>query len=257
MVTAESLQLNVGPSLAEPEPWAEPVQGHVSAESGMLRHLSTRALARLCREQTAKFQRHESSSDAFGIELFRRAICERDQEAWDAIFTEYRTLVLAWVRRHPARTSVSDDDEYWVNRTFERLWLAVEPDRFAAFPTMAALLRYLKRCVNSVLLDEVRSRRAVDIDTVADDLADTAAVDAEHLVVGHMARNDLWAAVEEEIKDEAERLVAYLCWVLDMRPREICALHPDRFTTVAEVYSVKRNLLDRLRRNPRVRDEWE
>jgi hypothetical protein len=38
--------------------------------------------------------------------------------------------------------------------------------------------------------------------------------------------------------------------MMDLPPRDIQARHPDLFANVNEVYSAKRNLLNRLQRNP-------
>ena len=49
-------------------------------------------------------------------------------------------MVRAWIRRHPAAAAAGEDDEYWVNRAFERFFIAVGPERFGTFPSLAALL---------------------------------------------------------------------------------------------------------------------
>jgi len=43
--------------------------------------------------------------------------------------------------------------------------------------------------------------------------------------------------------------VAHLSFVAGLTPREIRARHPDRFVEVYEVYRLKRNVIDRLRRS--------
>ncbi len=78
-------------------------------------------------------------------------------------------------------------------------------------------------------------------------------VDAEAVAAGEVAVQELRRAIDAELHDEAERLVAHLCLVLDLKPREVSARHPDRFADVADVYRVKRNLLERLRRSPAIR----
>ena len=55
------------------------------------------------------------------------------------------------------------------------------------------------------------------------------------------------------LDDEAERLVVYLSFVLDLKPAAIHGRHPGRFGSMADVYRVKRNALDRLRRSPEIR----
>ena len=167
---------------------------------------------------------------------------------------QYRALVLAWVRRHPAYPVTDEEDDYWVNRTFERFWQAVGPARFHAFPGLTALLKYLKLCAGSVLLDEARR----GLTEAAEPLAGRAVGLAggpggEEAVLGELAGRELWRAIEGEVRGEPERLVARLCLGRGLRPGEVYARHADRFGDVAEVYRVKRRLLDRLGRSPAIR----
>ena len=222
-----------------------------------LRRMSLAEVARLCREETAKFLHRLPSRDEFCYELLRRAVGERDQAAWDAVFAQYRGVVLAWVRQHPAGSAVREDDEYWVNRSFERFWSAVGPERFVLFPNLAALLRYLKLCAHSVLLDAVRALGPQPPVPLTEQVVAGGSVggvvDVEELAAGEAAVQELRRAIDAELHDEAERLVAHLCLVLDLKPREVYERHPDRFADVADVYRVKRNLLERLRRSPAIR----
>jgi DNA-directed RNA polymerase specialized sigma24 family protein len=216
--------------------------------------LPTGALARRCREEAARFARGEPACEAFAHELLRRAVCDGDQAAWAAAVAQYRALVLAWVRRHPAYPVTDEGDDYWVNRTFERFWGAVGPARFRAFPGLAALLQYLKLCAGSVLLDEARRRAAAAAEPLTERAAGPAGGrSGEEAVLGELAGRELWRAIEREARGEDERLVARLCLGQGLTPREVCARHPERFGEVAEVYRVKRRLLDRLGRSPAIR----
>jgi len=218
------------------------------------RHGSLEEIVSACREQTLRYLRHEPSIDGFCFELLRRALCNRDDRAWQAVLSQYSPSVLAWVRHHPAAASVSEDDQYWVNRTFERLWSAIGADRFGHFEGLPSLLRYLKLCAFSVLQDAVRSNSANRQSYLDDDVADTvAAPDVERATVGRLTASELWRTVDGVLQDETERAVAHLSFVLDFQPREIYERHRDHFASVADVYRVKRNILDRLRRNPDVR----
>ena len=62
------------------------------------------------------------------------------------------------MRQHPASERIHEREDC-VNLVFERFWVAIGPDRFAEFPSVAALLKYLKMCVHTVLIDEVRAAR--------------------------------------------------------------------------------------------------
>ena len=68
-----------------------------------------------------------------------------------------------------------------------------------------------------------------------------------------VAAAELWAAITTELHSEADRTVARLCLVHSLRPREVFERHPDIFTDVEDVYRVKRNVLERLKRNPAIR----
>lgn len=214
---------------------------------------SIAALMDAAQRETARYLCGDTSDDAPAFELFRRAICERNERAWAALFDVYGGIVGAWVRMHPAAPADRADDVYWMNRAFERLWAAVTPERFALFPTVAALLRYLKMCVHSVLLDARRVPDATCIEALAPYLVDTRAVGAT-AVEEQLRAQALWEAVVLHLHDDADRLVATLCLVLDMKPREVYERHTEVFASVAEVYRAKRNLLERLQRSAMIRD---
>ena len=209
----------------------------------------------VCREQTRVFLRQMASDDSFCLELFRRAVCDRSQAAWEAVLAQYRGMVLAWVRQHPAAATLREGDDYWINRTFERFWSAVGPDRFGSFTALAALLRYVKLCVHSVLMDEMRAQRRAQLEPLGEDQNEDAdaAPNAEAQVVSQVAGEELWQAITREVADEAERQVVYLSFALDLKPAEIQERHPELFTTVDDVYRIKRNVVERLRRSPEIR----
>jgi DNA-directed RNA polymerase specialized sigma24 family protein len=177
------------------------------------------------------------------IELFQRAICGRDELAWSEVIAQYAGLVRAWVRQHPAALRGSDDDEL-VWGTFERFWAAVGPERWQQFPNLASLLRYLKMCAHSAVIDNLRFRQR----------APSAPMDyataASYNMLGRLAATDLWNAIVSLLPDESERLLIYLSVVREMTPGEILRRCPQRFGSVAEVYRIKRNVLERLRRSP-------
>ena len=219
-----------------------------------LRDLSFAELASRCRDETRRFLNGEPRNDTFCFELFERAIVRRDEEAWAMIVAQYRGIVLAYVGQHSIATAVREPDDFWVNRAFQRFWSAVGPTRFAQFPDLPALLKYLKLCVHSVLMDEARARRG-GLPTSLEGLptAPPAPDSAERSVVGKVAGAQLWDAILSELQDEPERVVAYLSFTRDLKPGEIFDRHPGLYAGVADVYRVKRNVLERLRRSPRVR----
>jgi DNA-directed RNA polymerase specialized sigma24 family protein len=186
--------------------------------------------------------------------MFKHAIAHRDADAWEAIITQYRGIVLAYVGQHSAAGMLRESDDYWINRAFQRFWGAVGPDRFGRFPDLPALLKYLKMCVHSVLMDEVRARRAAST-TSLDEVPETtpASVNSEGNVLGRLAGEQLWAAIQRLLQGEAEERVVYLSFARDLKPAEIAERHPGLFADVGEVYRIKRNVIERLRRSAEIR----
>jgi len=210
-----------------------------------------RGFAQLCRDvetQEARFLRGLPSTDAPARELFRRAIDQHDEIAWATILELYRPLLLAHSRRLLVRGLVREDDQFCVERAFERFWQATRTSGLAQFADLAAILKYLKLCLASVLLDEARARRrqpTLPLDDVAPDarLSDDPATLATDNGAGH----ELWHAVLAELRSPKEHLVARHSFLHGHTPRDIFHLHPSRFRDVAEIYRIKRNVLERLR----------
>ena len=218
------------------------------------RELPLVELARRCREETLRFLSGGERDDAYCFEIFHRAVVDRDDAAWEAIVTQYRGIVLAYVSQHTAAAVVRESDDFWINRAFQRFWSAVGPDRFSDFPDLPSLLKYLKLCVHSVLMDEMRARRATASNSL-DEVPETvpAGTNAERTVVGELSGQELWDAIIREVQDEAERKVVLLSFGRDLKPSEIFERHRDLFASVADVYRIKRNVIERLRRNAEIR----
>ena len=211
-------------------------------------------LARRCREETQRFLRGEPRDDSYCFELFHRAVAQREHDAWEAIMAQYRGIVLAYVGQHSAAALVREADDFWVNRAFQRFWMAVGPERFNQFSDLPGLLKYLKLCVHSVLLDEVRARKLSTTGSLSELPEEAAAPgDAEESVLGELSGQQLWRVISRELQSEAEQVVALLSFARDLKPAEIFDRHPALYGSVADVYRIKRNIVERLRRSPEVR----
>ena len=217
-----------------------------------LETMAVEDLVAACRAETAKRQRGESFSDAYGFELFRRAVAERDAAAWEGVLTQYRGLVTSWVLRHPAYAPGRFDAQDVVIRAFGRLWMAVGPERLSRFPGLGALLQYLKLCAHSVLLDEAAAYPArQDEATAVEDTVEQH--DIEALALDRLSGRQLWNAIMALLHDEDERLIVHLSFAIGLPPGGICERQPSRFASVADVYRIKRNVIDRLRRSDEIR----
>lgn len=219
--------------------------------------LSVSDLARCCVEETNKFLRQSASNDRYCLELFRRAIIRRNEDAWTCIYQQYASLVLTWVNQHQSAASLlgQDGSAPLVNAAFAKFAQALTPAKMDHFDSLAAILKYLKMCVHSVIADEVRSRQAHQYEETLDSIEQEPATDdpAED-VVSSLSAQSLWQIIQEELNGEDERLLIYLAYVQGMKPGEICVQHRQIFPSVEDVYRVKRNVLERLRRNRRLQN---
>src|SRR5262249_21476853 len=101
--------------------------------------LSLVALARRCAAESDHFYHSRPYDARFAHELFRRALVERDEIAWEHVYIHYSPLVESWVRRSGAFAGSGESSEFFVGAAFTKFWRAVSPERFATFPTLAAL----------------------------------------------------------------------------------------------------------------------
>ena len=224
-------------------------------QSLAVERLSINDLARNCAEETNKFLRQSTSNDRYCLELFRRAIVRRNDDAWASIYQQYAPLVLTWVNQHQSAAAMlgQDGGAPLVNAVFAKFAQALTPAKMGNFDSLAAVLKYLKMCVHSVIADEVRARQARQYEETLEAIEqEPASDDPAEDVVASISIQGLWQVIQEELNGEDERLLIYLAYVQGMKPAEICSHHRQYFPAVEDVYRIKRNVLERLRRNRRL-----
>jgi len=238
---------------------ASPMPPMLPAEGGqdlVLMDLTT--LVRRCVSERETYRRTRQHDMRYGFELFRRALVEKDQLAWEQIYHAYRGLVECWVRRCSAFAHSEESSESCALAALARFARVVTPERFASFPNLAALLRYLRCCTESVVLDSLRAQRT------AETLPDEMQLDDSGLLVANddcslerIERQEFWTVIMSLLHGEAERVVLLRSFILGMRPSDIYEQRRDLFDSIADVYSVKRNVLVRLRRNSQLAEMLE
>jgi hypothetical protein len=185
--------------------------------------------------------------------LFRRAICDGDNTAWNVLVEHYHDTVRAWVRTSRSYRDTGDE-EMLVSEAFERFWFALRPERFVAFPSMKYLLGYLRSCANTCVLDHTRSRFRrphLSLDCLLETTGyegPGSANSVEDDVSSTQAACQLWSRIEEALLDPHDRLLVLLSVVAGFTPATIQAKHPDIYPSVADVYQRKQRIKGRLRR---------
>lgn len=229
------------------------------------------ALAQRCREETKQFLQGRPYDDTWGRELMRRALVLRDERAWRVIYQQYHRQVGKWVQ---ARLTIAvaesvlqtliDDAFLKMQGTFTR-----HPEKFANYPTTAALLGLLRLCVERMVQDYI-AKAQQEVNTIAlDDLLsdqEAYAVD-DHLTQGGWrthtlaaddvvstffaddAQQELWAFLQRLLCDEKEQVVVNALFIEAQKPRQLYAERPDLFQSVDEINTIRERLKARLQRN--------
>jgi DNA-directed RNA polymerase specialized sigma24 family protein len=210
-------------------------------------------VARRCHEETERFFRRLVHDTQYCYELFRRALAQRNGDAFELLILNYRSLVDGWVRRHPRFGRTGEDVELFANTAFERLWIAIPPASFGRFPDLRSLLRYLQMCAHCSVADYVRATELTVSLEPDDPDAPVLEPAAAEPTLSHAEKAEIWRAVVGEMRTEKERIVVQCGYALEMKPGEIYEDYPNVFASVQEVYRTKQNVLERLRRNEALR----
>lgn len=188
-------------------------------------------------------------------ELFRRAIVDRDSDAWGTIHERFGALFASWAWRYAGRAFTADECSDIADQALARAWAALTPDRFADFHTLARLLSYLRACVTTTLIDAIRAQTANER-PITELQIDTAAT-PEQVVLADLDSSTLWRTAFALASSQAERVTLIESFVYGLPPRDILERHRQLFPSIAAVYSAKRNLLQRLERNGDIQRLYE
>lgn len=207
----------------------------------------TQIIAR-CSEQYALYTQRKKNDSRYCLELFRRALAEKSDLAWSAVYNQYEKAVSTWIIRHPSFVHCHEDAEYFVNPTFARMWKAISPERFIAFSDLKQVLQYLKACVHSEIHDYLRtSRKSVELsEQVASNVEQFKAV----------LYSDLWTVLGQRL-DEAELLLFYLRYHEGLMPRQIVEEHPELGRDAKQISRRLENILAKLRRTEELQKLFE
>ncbi len=210
--------------------------------------LATVDLAERCVAEEGRDGQRLLLDERAGLELFRRAIQQHDEVAWELVYQQWKGLLLHWLLQHPAARLVLEQasSESYLTAALSRFWQATTNTTYSqpVLETLADHLAYLRRCLNSVVLDAVRQIRARPQEVAEEVLVRGAGTQMES------SGGELWRCIERALPDARERQLLYLRYVLGYQPREVAARYPTDFPQVKQVYQMERTLLQRLSRHP-------
>ena len=224
------------------------------------KYMSVESLAQHCAQETRLYFKNLEHDTKFCFELFRRAILERSNSAWEAIRAQYTALIAKWVNhwadRHPDFPLASQEHEDFIEDAFIRFWHSFTPEKFARSQELKAVLKYLKMCVNSSISDTWRKMHREQFDQRLeknDDGEESAPVNPGPTPEELIQNGEIWQLIKSRLKDEKEYTVVYASFHLGLSPREIIAEYPKVFRGINEVYQCKANVWARLARDSDLR----
>ena len=213
--------------------------------------MSLNSLGERCSSELTRHRRKEPADDRFCLEIFRRAIVQRVDQAWEVLQQRFGEVVRIWLRSHPSSdiALLRDSEENYIAQTFSRFWYAVR-EQAVEFSTLNAALSYLHSTLNGIITDTIRSHLRAKLvplpepgfpeEPMAEDVPDN---------------EETWKVIQSLLNDERERRIAYLLYYCGLKPREVVIRCPDEFRDVKEIYRLNCNIVERLRRN-RERLRW-
>lgn len=213
--------------------------------------LTTDELASQCREESRQSRWEPGGESSPCWELFRRAITENDQQAWQALYDQYRRLVGKWAKG----SSLKLDD--LVHEAFARFWQGVRNHDFARrFPTMKEVMSYLKRCAHTLSIDAARRSEYQQLVQQALTIEASVVSDSpDDMALEQVFSQELRAFLRDRMQDEDERVVLE-AYCKGLTPREIVEQYPNRFANARKVYSVRERIVSRLAEDPMVQKWW-
>lgn len=206
-----------------------------------------------CVQEASRQDRTNETGYCF--ELFRRALEQQDEDAWEAIQHQYNRLVLQWCYAFESDLTQGEGEDM-AREALERFWRTLRSASISErFDHVGALLKYLNQCVISTILDhrrqEERKRRLMErMKFFEAPVQFSASPEREALerIVHEEQFQRIRGWIQNNITDAKEQLVLQDSFEHDMKPSEIAQRHPDMFPDVQTVRQIKERILKRLRR---------
>jgi len=103
----------------------------------MVSQMDLAMLMHHCGDEMKRHRRKETFNDQYCLEIFRRAILQRVDQAWAALQQHFSETIRIWLRSHSSvdLALLRDSEENYVAQTFSRFWYAVR-DQQLEFPTL-------------------------------------------------------------------------------------------------------------------------
>lgn len=189
-------------------------------------------LSERCQDEVIRFARKQSKVAVACFELFRRALTEDIPQAFTAIFGIFESQVRSWVTQHSSFWHTNCSPDHFVSIAFSNFYFALRGKQLDKLSSAAQLLGYLKACVHSAILQQLRidsRHQFIEIPWDEDNAIGTfdpfQDIDFE----------DLWNRLCVLIPAEIDRLLMRCAFVEGMKPIDIAKAYPQHWDTPRKV----------------------
>lgn len=220
-----------------------------------LQQMTVEALAANCAQETNLYFKRQIHDTQYCFELFRRAIQEKSDDAWNFICTQYDALVTRWVTQHYGFAASGEEAQDFVSKAFSKISTTITAEKFGKFSDLGSLLRYLKLCVHSVIVDFTRKVDYANLSAWEETSEEEKSGEPtpEEQAADRSERQTLWDLLVARLHDRKEHLVMHGSFILDLKPHELIHHFPGDFSDIDEIYRIKQNVITRLRRDSEFR----
>lgn len=204
-----------------------------------------------CKKEISKFHTSNNRASPACYELFRRALSDDDMLALQLIMELYNLQMRNWVTKHDCFWLMNEPAEDLISIAFSKFYFKVKGDTFKNFPSVGALLKYLKLCVHSAIMQAFRKNSQVVIEPI--EFAESVRI------VGHANKKsqefkDLWEYICSIVTDPVDRLLMRCAFVYDMKPAEITNRYPEHWETARDVSLALFKIRSTLRNDDRLQN---
>jgi hypothetical protein len=209
--------------------------------------MDIQALAERCAEETKNYLKQVAREAQTCFELMRIALAENNNIALAAIFRNYQQLIRSWVMIHPGFLPSQEPPDFFILDAFSSFYFAVRGEKFAKFPDLARLLKFLKVCVHSSILMYLRKQR-LPIVPLPDDGFYFPKID-ENLI--YLA---IWDRICKLLPAEDDQNLAYLAFVHERKAADIAQILPERYADARAVSIALQRIRYTLKNDANLRD---
>jgi hypothetical protein len=212
-------------------------------------------LARRCQQESDAYRRTGSSDPSYCLQLFRLALVEKREGAWEKIVECYSSDLRNRFFAHPWAPLLREYEEDILIITFERLLERNEKEPLQV-TSLGAMLNYLHRCLYTAVLlcKRDRDKQRLVAGTI-DDFADIPGPDPTEESLDTLEAKEVWKRVAGCADNPLEERVMHLWLVQDYSAPEIVRYLPGDNLAREKIHQVVEKVFRRYRkRYPRSKD---